>query len=514
MQFLIEYVRHLGIFKAWRFQRNARLYLISNALGGVTTGIVLLLYNLYLVSLGYRADFIGVLLLVGTLGAGLAIFPAGACIDHFSGKAILIWSSLLIGVAGIGLFLFRQPIPLLVSSFVAGIGGAFLLVINAPFLTVNSTPAERPHLFSLNIALSLITTVLGKLIGGVLPIWFGAISWLMTPLSSWSVWLLANQPDARSYQLALLFAGIIAGPSLIPLFLMSDDLNRRPFSDSFQGAAGGEAWHPQGPHRSTLPPRATTFRGAAPPPDDGTVVTSVGQGAVRDVVARGEAGGGWALVGASFWHVLRSPIVLLSLTQVLIGLGAGLFIPYFNIYFVQHLRTSSALFGLIDGSATAVVALFTLCAPWLATRVGKVNTIVLTELASIPLLLVIGLTNILPLAAVLYLFRYSLMDMSSGIFQVFSMEAVPKDRRGLANSSYQASYQVAWAVSAPLGGLVIVHLGYPPIFITAAVCYLLSIAVLWGCFGRGRRRQFEQKGGTEEVKDHCSNRHCNSVTSS
>ena len=515
MQFLIEYVRHLGIFKAWRFQRNARLYLISNALGGVTTGIVLLLYNLYLVSLGYRADFIGVLLLVGTLGAGLAIFPAGACIDHFSGKAILIWSSLLIGVAGIGLFLFRQPISLLVSSFVAGIGGAFLLVINAPFLTVNSTPAERPHLFSLNIALSLITTVLGKLIGGVLPIWFGAISWLMTPLSSWSVWLLANQPDARSYQLALLFAGIIAGPSLIPLFLMSDDQSRR-------GGGSREPWlrvsqtllpHKE-PRRSTLLPRATTFRGAAPPPDDGTVDKSVGHGAVRDVVARGEAGGGWALVGASFWHVLRSPIVLLSLTQVLIGLGAGLFIPYFNIYFVQHLRASSALFGLIDGSATAVVALFTLCAPWLATRVGKVNTIVLTELASIPLLLVIGLTNILPLAAVLYLFRYSLMDMSSGIFQVFSMEAVPKDRRGLANSSYQASYQVAWAVSALLGGLVIVHLGYPPIFITAAVCYLLSIAVLWGCFGRGRRRQFEQKGGTEEVKDHCSNRHCNSVTSS
>jgi len=449
MQFLIEYVRQIG-----SFQRNARLYLISNVLGGVTTGIVLVLYNLYLVSLGYRADFVGVLLFVGTLGAGLAIFPAGACIDHFSGKAILIWSSLLIGVAGIGLFLFRQPIPLLVSSFVAGIGGAFLLVINAPFLTANSTFAERPHLFSLNIALSLITTVLGKLIGGVLPIWFGAISWLMTPLPSWSGWLLAKQPDARSFQLALLFAGIIAGPSLIPLFLMSDDRRRR---------GGGRV---DEPYRSV-------------------------HDSVRAAIQRA--------VRREPWHVLRSPTLLLSLTQVLIGLGAGLFIPYFNIYFVQHLHASSALFGLIDGSATAMVALFTLCAPWLATRVGKVNTIALTELASIPLLLAIGLTNILPLAVVLYLFRYSLMDMSTGIFQVFSMEAVPKDRRGLANSSYQAAFQVPWALAAPLGGLVIVHLGYPPIFITAAVCYLLSITVLWGCFGRGRRRQFEQKGGTEEI---------------
>ncbi len=30
-----------------------------------------------------------------------------------------------------------------------------------------------------------------------------------------------------------------------------------------------EAWHPQGPHRSTLPPRATTYRGTATPPGDG-----------------------------------------------------------------------------------------------------------------------------------------------------------------------------------------------------------------------------------------------------
>jgi MFS family permease len=473
IHFLIEYVRQFV-----RFQRNARLYLISNALGGITTGIVLVLYNLYLVPLGFGADFVGVLLLVGTLGAGLAIFPAGVCVDRFSGKAILIWSSLLIGVAGIGLFLFRQPIPLLVSSFVAGIGGAFLLVINAPFLTVNSIPAERPYLFSLNIVLPLVTTVLGKLVGGVLPVWFGAISWLMAPLSSWSAWLLANQPGARSYQLALLFAGVIAGPSLIPLFLMSDDRHR-----------GVD--EPHHPHSV---------------PDS-----------FRNVIHRA--------LRREAWHrpVLRSPIFLLSLTQALIGLGAGLIIPYFNIYFVQHLHASSALFGLIDGTATAMVALFTLCAAWLATRVGKVNTIVLTELASIPLLLTIGLTGILPLAAVLYLFRYGLMDMSIGIFQVFSMEVVPKDRRGLANSSYQASFQVPWALAAPLGGLVIVHLGYPPIFVAAAVCYLLSIVILWGKFGRGKRRQFEQREemDTEEIteyipdiKDQGSTRHRNSVTSS
>lgn len=431
MHLLIEYTRQFG-----RFQRNARLYLISNALSGVSVGILLVLYNLYLVALGYGTDFIGVILLVGTLGAGLAIFPAGWCVDRFGGKAILIWSSLLIGVAGVGLLLFRQPVPLLVSSFITGIGGAFILVVNAPFLTVNSTPGERSHLFSLNIVLTLVTIVLGKVIGGVLPVWFRGSSWLMAPLPSWSSWLLANQPDARSYQLVLLLAGIIAGPSLVPLFLLSNDR----------------------------------------PPVTSQPVTAH---SVQSLLL--------GLEHIQVRAVLRSPIFLLSLTQVLIGLGAGLFIPYFNVYFVQHLRASSALFGLIDGGATAITALLTLTAPLLALRLGKVNTIVLTQLASIPLLLTIGLTGTLPLVALLYLLRQGLMDMSSGIFQVFSMEAVPQQHRGLANSSYQASFQVAWALTAPLGGLIIVRLGYPPIFVAAAVCYLLSIAILWTCFGHAKR---------------------------
>ena len=442
---LIEYARQFG-----RFQRNARLYLISNALSGVSVGILLVLYNLYLVALGYGTDFIGVILLLGTLGAGLAIFPAGWCVDRFGGKAILIWSSLLIGLAGVGLILFRQPVPLLISSFVTGIGGAFLLVVNAPFLTANSTPGERSHLFSLNIVLTLVTIVLGKVIGGVLPVWFRGSSWLIAALPQWSQGLLANQPDARPYQLALLLAGIIAGPSLVPLFLLNND---RP--------------------------------NASPQP----VASLALQKALLD------------LRHVQVWTVLRSSIFLLSLTQLLIGLGAGLFIPYFNVYFVQRLHTSSALFGLIDGGATAITALLTLAAPLLALRLGKVNTIVLTQLASIPLLLTIGLTGTLGFAALLYLFRQGLMDMSNGIFQTFSMEAVPQQHRGLANSSYQASFQVAWALTAPLGGLIIVRLGYPPIFMAAAACYLLSIAILWTRFGHAKRSGASVRHGRGVITD-------------
>ena len=435
---LVEYIHRFG-----RFQRNARLYLVSNALSGVTAGIFLVLYNLYLVSLGYGPAFIGVELFVLTIGAGLAIFPAGICVDRFSGKSILIWSSVLIGGAGVGQILFRQPLSLLISAFIAGIGLAFILVVNAPFLTRNSAPGERPYLFSFNISLGLVTTVLGKVIGGGLPIWLRGASVLMGPLPPWLAAWLAQQPAPRSYQLALLLAGIIAGPSFIPLFLMRDD---RP------------------------PPLAQ---------NTGPGIHSLLQ-QIKSV--------------RTFLHPIQpkvlfsSPIFLLTLVQVFIGLGAGLFIPYTNLYFVQHLKASSWLFGLIDGGATALTALFTLAAPFLAIRLGRVNSIALTQLASIPLLLTIGLTSYLPLAAALYLFRQPLMDMSMGVLQVFSMEAVPEERRGMANSSYQASFQVAWALTASLGGIIIVQLGYPPIFIGGAIFYILAVVTLWGNFGRDKKK--------------------------
>jgi len=443
MRLLTEYTQQ---FK--RFQRNARLYLISNALSGVTTGILLVLYNLYLVSLGYHTDFVGAVLFAGTIGAGLAIFPAGVCVDRFSGKAVLIGSSALIGVAGAGQILFRQPLPLLISAFVAGVGIAFLLVVNAPFLTINSTPEERPHLFSMNISLGLVTLVLGEVLGGALPAWFRSMPWLMAPLPPWAASLLASQPDPRSYQLALLFAGVIAAPSFIPLFML-----RR----------GGTAGDHKGPPLPTPPPSPLRT-------DDGV--------SIKLALSRVNI-------------LLRTPFFFLMLVYIFTGLGAGLFIPYFNIYFVQHLKASPSLFGLIDGGANAITALLTLVAPLLAKRLGRINTITLTRLASIPLLLTIGLTGILPLAAFLYLFRQGTMDMSAGILQVYSMEAVSERHRGLANSSYQLSFQVPLAIATPIGGLIITYIGYPPIFLLGAFCYILAIITLWGRFGRRKTDRTE-----------------------
>ncbi len=76
--------------------------------------------------------------------------------------------------------------------------------------------------------------------------------------------------------------------------------------DSFRAAmhraACREAWHPQGPCRSTLPPRATTCRRTALPPDDGVMGVRAGLGARQHVVARG-----WVGVGPCGYQVPDRP---------------------------------------------------------------------------------------------------------------------------------------------------------------------------------------------------------------
>src|SRR6202011_5619884 len=80
-------------------------------------------------------------------------------------------------------------------------------------------------LFSFNIVVALIATVFGELLGGFLPGWFQSNSWFMAPLPPWLAPFLAQQAEPRAYQFALLLAGIIAAPSFIPVFMMS---NERP----------------------------------------------------------------------------------------------------------------------------------------------------------------------------------------------------------------------------------------------------------------------------------------------
>ncbi len=214
-------IAYLG--REWRlFHRNAKLYVISNTLQAATAGAIGVLYTLYLASLGYRTDFIGLALVVATIGGGLGIIPANPLVRRLGWRRMLIWSDLIGGVA-IAAQIVVPTVPVIIVTML-GVGAsvAIVLVINTPLLAAYSTPGQRTLLFGINNSTNVLAVIIGTLLGGILPGWFLEKSVQGSSLLKWLQPVLVTGATARSYELALLVSGIVALPSIIPVFMMKD----------------------------------------------------------------------------------------------------------------------------------------------------------------------------------------------------------------------------------------------------------------------------------------------------
>ncbi|MER3485649.1 MAG: MFS transporter, partial [Chloroflexota bacterium] len=57
------------------------------------------LYTLYIIALGFREDFLGLLLFVGALAGGLAALPAGWLSDRLGARLAMLGGMVVLGAA-------------------------------------------------------------------------------------------------------------------------------------------------------------------------------------------------------------------------------------------------------------------------------------------------------------------------------------------------------------------------------------------------------------------------------
>jgi len=426
---------------------NARLYLISNTIQSVTAGALGVVYTLFLSSLHYGDTFIGLTLFVGAIGGGAGILPASSFVRRYGWRTMLLWSDLIGGVAIAIQLLYPTRAVILLTTLGLGISVAIFLVLNSPFLAANSAPRDRAALFGLNNALAFLAAVVGSLLGGALP------TWLATPAIAHSSLLLALRPfllpdtTARLYQLSLILMGVIAVPSIIPVLFI----------------------------RQTAPtpgPSPASGRGES----RGVLVGGwLAWGEIRAGVRRGVGIARQVTVGA---------IGRFTVSQVLVGFGAGLFFPYLSLYFVQKLGVTTATFGALSAGLTVTQAVASLASAPLADRFGKVRASLVAQVASLPFLLALGGIPIAAIAGAAFLIRGGLMALTSAPLQAYLMEAVPGERRIVASNVYNVSYQVAWAIGAGLGGAVIAVGGFVAPMLIAAALYAASAVLLGRWFWR------------------------------
>jgi predicted MFS family arabinose efflux permease len=197
----------------------------------------------------------------------------------------------------------------------------------------------------------------------------------------------------------------------------------------------------------------------------------------------------------------RQPKLLAKLLVpgFLVGCGAGLIIPFLNLYFRDRFDQGPDAIGRIFSVSQALTAFGFLLGPVLARRFGMVRTVASAEILSIPFFLLLAFTTRLEVAILAFWMRGALMNMNHPVSRNFAMEAVDEDQQPLTNAAMETAWSLSWMISTQVGGWIIEHHGYSiPMFITVGL-YFTASCLYFAFFHDFERRVLVPKRLAEEA---------------
>lgn len=175
-------------------------------------------------------------------------------------------------------------------------------------------------------------------------------------------------------------------------------------------------------------------------------------------------------------------IAKFSITNLMIGLGAGLIIPLIPTWFYLRFNVTDVFTGPLVAAASIIMGLTAVVAPNIARRIGLVRGIVMTQGLSTIFLLSIPFSPTPLVAAPLYVIRAVLMNMSSPLGDTFLMNMIAEDERATASSFNVVIWRLPNAASTVIGGSLLNagNLSLP--FYLCTTLYVTSIALFYTIF--------------------------------
>ncbi|NOT06437.1 MAG: MFS transporter [Anaerolineales bacterium] len=400
-----EYGVHIRAFKP-----NARMYLLNVIITGGVMGVFRLLFNFFVLSLGFNEAMLGNLITTSSFVALLAALPLGYLADMIGRKGSLIISGALLSLSILAMAIWPSEEMFYAMNIVSGIAQSLAGVTMSPFLMENSDEKERTYLFSFGQGLQMTMASVGNWIGGYLPTWLGNAQ-NVTATSS------------MAYGNSIFIIGVGAAIAIIPLLSL-----KSPRLEKSQRA-----------------------------------------------------------VFAPFHYAAKNPLLLtkLILPMLLTSLGAGLIMPFMNVFFRVVHHQPDTVIGTLFAWGSLAMGIGLLIAPPLAERTGKIQLVVITQALSIPFLILLGFSPIVWVGAASYYIRLSLMNMSSPVYQTFIMEHVEPSARATVASLTSMAWNFGWAFSPTISGWLQVKYGFGPPFIGTIILYTISVIMYWAFFWRG-----------------------------
>ncbi|MCQ5362095.1 MAG: MFS transporter [Candidatus Methanomethylicia archaeon] len=170
------------------------------------------------------------------------------------------------------------------------------------------------------------------------------------------------------------------------------------------------------------------------------------------------------------------------LTGSIVAFGAGMFVPLMARWFYLAYGISDALSGPLLGTANILIGFATISAPYLAKRIGLVNSIVTTQAFSTLFMFTIPVSPTFLVASTLYIIRTFLMNMAGPLQQSMIMGLVAEDERGVASGISSALWRLPNSLSTGIGAWLLQNGLLAAPFYIATILYILSISLFWKFF--------------------------------
>ena len=190
----------------------------------------------------------------------------------------------------------------------------------------------------------------------------------------------------------------------------------------------------------------------------------------------------FAVFAPANWHLWWR----LALPHALVGLGAGLTIPFINLYFTDRFDVAKGDLGLVMAASQITMTVGLIAMPWTVRKLGLLKATIVTEALSLPFFLTLAFTTDFSVALVAFVFRAALMNLSHPMWRNLMMEITPDEWRAAVNGVSMLAWHLGWALSNQLGGELIERLpgwvgegtdGYVMPMLITTLMYLSAIVL-------------------------------------
>ena len=175
------------------------------------------------------------------------------------------------------------------------------------------------------------------------------------------------------------------------------------------------------------------------------------------------------------WGLLLKAIV----PTIIIAIGAGLTIPFINLFFFHNFQIDSKGFAVIGGVASILVAFLALLVPNVKNKLGFKKGITYTQTIAVLALIALATTEFfasywwaLPVAVLCFWVRTPLMNMAAPMTSELTMNYVGKKNQEMLSAIMAAIWSGSWFFSSQIfRHLKAEGLPYAYIFYITAVLY-------------------------------------------